>query len=86
MCIYSYVVVLMYALVKVPHNYSADTRIISLPLSPLGQAMCDLVQSTSPVSVLGSQLEQLPDEHRALLKEILRLFGLVRTGLTKILG
>ena len=47
--------------------------------------MCDLAQSTSPVSVLGSQLEQLPDEHRALLKEILRLFGLVRTGLTKIL-
>ena len=42
------------------------------------QAMCELVKSTSPVSVLGSQLEKLSVEHRGLLKELLRLFGLVR--------
>ena len=47
----------------------------------LSQAMCELVKSTSPVSVLGLQLEQLSDQHRALLKEILRLFGSVRTWL-----
>ena len=40
--------------------------------------MCDLVKSASPVSVLGSQLEQLTPEHRGLLKQLLRLFGLVR--------
>ena len=39
--------------------------------------MCELVKSTSPVSVLGAQLEQLSDEHRVLLKETLRLFGMV---------
>ena len=39
--------------------------------------MCELVKSTSPVSVLGTQLEQLSVEHRTLLKELLRFFGLV---------
>ena len=39
--------------------------------------MCDLVKGASPVSVLGNQLEQLTAENRGLLKELLRLFGLV---------
>ena len=49
---------------------------VSLSLT-LSQAMGELVKSATPVSVLGSLLEQLTPQHRGLLKELLRLFGLV---------
>ena len=58
--------------------------LLAFPLS-LSQAMCELVKSTSPVSTLGSQLEQLSDEHRVLLKEILRLFSLVSYTISTVL-
>ena len=43
------------------------------------QELCDLANSTSPVSVLGSKLEELPNDSRGLLKQLLRLFGQVNT-------
>ena len=41
------------------------------------QELCDLAHSTSPMSVLGAKLEELPNDSRGLLKQLLRLFGQV---------
>ena len=41
------------------------------------QELCDLAHSTSPMSVLGEKLEELPNDSRGLLKQLLRLFGQV---------
>jgi len=55
-----------------------EGRIGCLVQHELAKELCELVKSTSPVSVLGAKLEEIPNDSRGLLKQLLRLFEQVR--------
>ena len=46
------------------------------PKTP-SQALCDLMKSASPLSTLALRLQEMADEPRALLKQLLSMFGQV---------